>query len=122
MKKRNQQEELKEDKYRTSETNGYYANTYYQHKIQYFQKAKFNFGYEQLKSAPIIFENFGFIDPRSLLLINKLISLAAKNMNKVKSDIDYIFKTKLSNILAKAEAKAGLARYYYSYDNSYCRF
>ena len=81
-----------------------------------------NFGYETLKAAPIIFESFGYVDPRSLFLINKIISLAAKNMNKKRADINHIFKTKISNILAKAEAKAGLARYYYSYDNSYCRF
>ena len=46
---------------------------------------------------------------------------SAKNMNKLKADINYVFKTKISNISAKAEAKAGLARYYHSYDNSYCR-
>ena len=62
------------------------------------------------------------MDPRSLLLINKLITLAAKNMHKIRADVDFTFKTQLSTILAKAEARAGLARYYYSYDNSYCRF
>ena len=61
------------------------------------------------------------MDPRSLLLINKLIVLAAKNMNKNKADVNYFFKTKLSFVLAKAEARAGLARYYYTFDNSYCK-
>ena len=104
-----------------SDTNGYYANKYYQEKLNYFQEAKFKFGYEKLKSEPIIIENFGYIDPRSLLLLNKLIVLAAKNMNKDKNDVNYFFKTKLSYVLAKSEAQAGLARYYYTYDNSYCR-
>ena len=76
-----------------------------------FHQAKFNYGYEHLKPAPIIFENFGYMDPRSLLLINKLITLAAKNMHKVRADVKYSFKTKLSLIMANAEAKAGLARY-----------
>ena len=62
------------------------------------------------------------MDPRSLLILNKLITLAAKNMHKLRSDVDYIIKTKISTILAKSEARAGLARYYYTYDNSYCRF
>ena len=79
------------------------------------------FGYEKLKPEPIIFENFGYIDPRSLLLINKLIKLAAKNMNKNIADVNYFFKTKLSFCIAKSEAKAGLARYYYTYDNNYCK-
>ena len=57
----------------------------------------------------------------SLLMINKLIELAAKNMNKDKVDVNYFFKTKLSFVLAKAEARAGLSRYYYTYDNSYCK-
>ena len=60
--------------------------------------------------------------PRSLLLLNKLITLAAKNMHKPRADVDYEIKTKISTILAKSEARAGLARYYYMYDNSYCRF
>ena len=81
-------------------------NKYYQEKLEYFQKAKFKFGYEKLKSEAIIFENFGYIDPRSLLLLNKLITLAAKNMNKNKADVNYFFKTKLSFVLAKSEAKA----------------
>ena len=62
------------------------------------------------------------MDPRSLLLLNKLITLAAKNMHKLRADVDYTIKTKISTILAKAEARAGLARYYYTYDNSYCKF
>ena len=98
------------------------AGTYYKHKLNYFNKAKFNFGYEKLKSAPVIFEKLGYIDPRSVLLINKLISLASKNMHKRRSDVNYIFKTKISTIIAKVDAKAGLARYYYSFDNSHCRF
>ena len=113
---------LADPKQKESNTNGHYAGTYYRHKLNYFNKAKFNFGYEKLKSAPIIFENFGYVDPRSLSLLNKLISLASKNMHKRKSDINCVFKTKISNIIAKADAKAGLARYYYSYDDSYCRF
>ena len=104
-----------------SDTNGYYANRYYQEKLDYFQQAKFEFGYEKLKAEPIIIENFGYIDPRSLLLLNKLIQLAAKNMNKDTADVNYFFKTKLSYIMAKSDAKAGLSRYYYTYDNSYCR-
>ena len=104
-----------------SYTNGYYAGTYDQQKQQYFQQAKFNFRYENLKSAPIIFENFAYINPRSLLL-NKLITLAAKNMHKSRADVDCAFKTKISTILVKSEARAGLARYYYTYDNSYCKF
>ena len=52
-----------------SDTNGYYANKYYQDKLDYFQEAKFKFGYEKLKSEPIIFENFGYVDPRSLMII-----------------------------------------------------
>ena len=56
---------------------------------------KFNFGYDQLQSAPIILENFGYMDPRSLLLINKLITLAAKNMHKIRADVDFTFKTQL---------------------------
>ena len=96
--------------------------TYYKYKLSHFNKAKFNFGYEKLKSTPIIFENFGYIDPRSLLLINKLVSLAAKNTHKQRSDVNYVFKTKISNIITKAHAKAGLAPHYYSFDNSYCRF
>ena len=63
----------------------------------------------------------GLVDPRSSLLINKLITLAAKNMNKLRSDVNYIFKTKISDIIAKVDAKAGLAIYCYTYDNSYCR-
>ena len=51
------------------------------------------------------------MDPRSLSLINKLISLAAKNMHKIKADVNYIFKTQLSVSMAKSEAKAGLSRY-----------
>ena len=83
---------------------------------------KFNYGYENLKPAPVIIENFGYMDPRSLSLINKLISLAVKNMNKIKADVNYIFKTQLSVSMAKSEVKAGLSRYYYTYDNTYCRF
>ena len=75
-----------------------------------------------MKSAPIILENFGDMDPRSLLWLNKLITLAAKNIHKVRADVDYEIKSKISTILAKSEARAGLARYYYMYDNSYCRF
>ena len=70
----------------------------------------------------MIFENFGYVDPRSLLLLNKLTTLAAKNMHKSRADVDYSIKTKLSTILAKSEAKAGLARYYSHCDNSYCKF
>ena len=113
---------LADPKQTESYTNGHYADVYYQQKLDYFQKAKFKFGYETLKSAPIILENFGYMDPRSLLLLNKLITLAAKNMHKTRSDVDYDIKAKISTILAKSEARAGLARYYYMYDNSYCRF
>ena len=42
-------------------------------------------------------------------------------MNNNKADVNYFFKTKLSFVLAKSEAQAGLARYYYTYDNSYCK-
>ena len=122
IKRRKEKAALQDDKNVASQTNGYYANTYYKHKIKFFHQAKFNFGYETLKAAPIIIESFGYVDPRSLYLLNKIITLAAKNMNKSRADINHIFKTKISNILAKADAKAGLARYYYSYDNSYCRF
>ena len=109
-------------KQHASNTNGHYGSVYYQQKLDYFEQAKFNFGYENLKSEPMIFENFGYMDPRSLLLLNKLITLAAKNMHKLRADVDYTIKTKISTILAKAEARAGLARYYYTYDNSYCKF
>ena len=54
------------------------------------------------------------MDPRSLLLLNKLITLAEKNMHKVRPDVDYDIKTKISTILAKSEAMARLARYYYT--------
>ena len=64
-------------------TNGHYADNYYQEKLEYFQTAKFNFGYDHLKSAPIILENFRFLDQRSLLLINKLISLAARKTRQL---------------------------------------
>ena len=57
---------------------------------------KFNYGYENLKPAPVTIENFRYMDLRSLSLINKLICLAVKNMNKIKSDVNYIFKTQLS--------------------------
>ena len=113
---------LADHKQKESYTNGHYAALYYQQKLEYFQQAKFNFGYENLQSEPIILENFGYMDPRSLLLLNKLITLAAKNMHKPRADVDYELKTKISTILAKSEARAGLARYYYMYDNSYCRF
>ena len=113
---------MADPKQKESNTNGHYAGVYYQQKLEYFEQAKINFGYEKLKSAPIIFENFGFMDPRSLLLLNKLITLAAKNMHKLRADVDFTIKTRLSTILAKSEARAGLARYYYMYDNSYCRF
>ena len=63
-----------------------------------------------------------FVDPRSLLLLNKLITVAAKNMHKLRADVDCSIKTQISTTLAKSEARAGLARYYYTYDNSYCRF
>ena len=74
------------------------------------------FEFDYLKSAPVVLENFGYMDPRSLLLINKLItcSLAAKNMNKVKGDVNYVFKTPSSVIMAKSETKAALSRYYYT--------
>ena len=111
----------KTTKAKASDTNGYYANKYYQAKLEYFHEAKFKFGYQKLKAEPIIFENFGYIDPRSLLLINKLIKLAAKNMNKKVADVNYFSKTKLSYCIAKSEVKACLARYYYTYDNSHCK-
>ena len=112
----------KDPKRKESDTNGYYAGQYHQEKVEYFHQAKFNFGYETLQPAPIIIENFGYTDPRSLLILNKLITLAAKNMHKMRNDVDYTIKTKISTILAKSEARAGLARYYYMYDDSYCRF
>ena len=40
---------------------------------------------------------------------------------KIRADVDYTIKTKISTISAKSEAKAGLAYCYYIYDNSYCR-
>ena len=40
----------------------------------------------------------------------------------MRTDVDYTIKTKSSTISAKSEAKAGLAYYYDTYDNSYCRF
>ena len=42
-------------------------------------------------------------------------------MNKDKGTINCLLKLNLSKILAKCEAKAGLARYYYKYDDSYCK-
>ena len=38
-----------------------------------------------------------------------------------RADVNYYFKAKLSFIIAKLDAKAGLARCYYTYDNSYCK-
>ena len=102
--------------------NGHYAAKYYKIKKDNFQKIKFIFGYESLQSRPFIMESFGYVDPRSLLLLNKLITLAARNMNKDFAIVNYNFKLKLSTLLAKADANAGLARYYYEYDDVYCKF
>ena len=88
---------LADPKQKESNTNGHYAAAYYQQKIADFEQAKFNFGYENLKSAPIILENFRYMDPRSLLLLNNLITPAAKNMHKLRHDVDYTIKTKISN-------------------------
>ena len=98
---------LADPKQKEPYTNGHYAASYYQQKLDYFQEAKFNFGYQNLKSEPIILENFGFMDPPSLLLLNKLITLAAKNMYTLRADVDYEIKTKISTILAKSETRAG---------------
>ena len=90
-------------------------------KEQEFQKAKFIFGYQNLSSIPFIIENFGYIDQRSLLFLNKIITIAASNMNKDRDLVNYDIKLKLNVKLMKAEANAGLARYYYNYDDQYCR-
>ena len=78
---------------------------YYYHKLNYFQKAKFNYGYENLKSAPVIFENFGYVDPQSVLIINKLIKSAPKNMNKTLADVNYVFKQRLALSYRKLKLK-----------------
>ena len=80
--------DLEDPKRKESDTNGYYAGQHYQQKVEYFDQAKFNFGYEMLQPAPIIIENFGYMDPRSLLLLNKLVTLAAKNMHKLRNDVE----------------------------------
>ena len=79
------------------------------------------FGYQNLVSKLFILENFGYIDPRSLLLLNKLITIASKNMHKERALVNYNIKLKINTLLLKAEANAGLARYFYHYDDCYCK-
>ena len=43
-------------------------------------------------------------------------------MNKDFTVFGYNVKLKLSVLLAKADANAGLAGYCYSYDDTYCKF
>ena len=69
---------------------GHYVSKYHSAKTKCFSEAKFVFGYENLNSEPIIFENFGYIDLRSLLLLTKLVRLEVKNMQKDKGSFNYL--------------------------------
>ena len=46
---------FKDPKQTESYTNGYYADVYYQQKVQYFHQAKFRFGYETLTNFVSVF-------------------------------------------------------------------
>ena len=70
----------------------HYVSKYHSAKTKCFSEAKFVFSYENLNSEPIIFENFGYIDLRSLLLLTKLVRLEAKNTQKDKAAINYLMK------------------------------
>ena len=98
---------------------GYYARQYYDGKLKKFDKCDMARGYEDMQSAPIIFETFGYIDPRSRKFLDKVIKLAALNMNKDKGPIKSSIYTKIGISLAKSDAQAGIARYYYNYGYNY---
>ena len=82
--------------------NGYFARQYYDLKINKFDQCELARGFEDSKPAPVIFETFGFIDPRSRRVLDKIIKLAANNMNKnvgpVKSSIYELVSAELHRI------------------------
>ena len=98
---------------------GYYANEYYEGKLKHFDECKLSYGYEDIDFSPIIFENFGFIDPRSRKVLDDIIKMASENMGKHTSKIKSYIYTKIGISLARSDAQAGGARYYYNFGYKY---
>ena len=99
--------------------NGYFSRLYYDLKIKKFDECQLARGFEDSKPAPIIFEAFGYIDPRSRKVLDQIIKLAAQNMNTSVGPIKSSIYTKIGISLSKSDAQAGIARYYYNYDYNY---
>ena len=99
--------------------NGYFARKYYDLKMKKFDECILARGFEDSKPAPVIFETFGYIDPRSRRVLDRIIKLAAMNMNTNVGKIKTNIYTKIGISLAKSDAQAGIARYYYNYDYNY---
>ena len=59
----------------------------------------------------VIFETFGYIDPRSRRTLDRIIKLAATNMNTNVVKIKTSIYTKIGISLTKSDAQAGIARY-----------
>ena len=57
--------------------------------------------------------------PRSRRFLDKIIKLAASNMNKNIGPIKTSIYTKIGISLAKSDPQAGIARYYDNYDYNY---
>ena len=76
-------------------------------------------GYEDIDFCPLIFESFGYIDPRSRKVLDNIIRLAATNMNKDYFKIKTYIYTKIGISLSRSDAQAGVARYYYNFSYSY---
>ena len=82
-----------------------------------FEECKLSNGYEDIQFSPLIFESFGYIDPRSRKILDDVIKMAAENMNKGISKIKSYLYTRIGTSLSRSDAQAGVARYYYN--NSY---
>ena len=63
-------------------------------------------------------EDFGF-DPRSRKVLDDIIKMASENMNKDISKIKSYIYTKIGVSLARSDAQAGVARYYYNFGYKY---
>ena len=91
---------------------GLFGSKYYDLKMK-------KFGYEDIEFCPIIFESFWYIDPRSRKVLDDIIKLAAKNMNKDFSKIKTFIYTRIGISLSRSDAQAGVARYYYNFSYNY---
>ena len=98
---------------------GNYASKYYDLKISKFGECKLAHGYEDIDFCPLIFEVFGYIDPRSRRMLDGIIKMAAKNMNKDVSKIKSYIYTRIGVSLSRSDAQAGVARYYYNFSYNY---